>query len=62
MKKFTVEITNASKAQLLSIATELKIMGNAWERFGPRIFINNKKLQAPSLKQQATRKSHNSIV
>ena len=48
MKKFTIDVSHASPAQLLTIAAELKIMGNAWERFGPRIYINSKKLQAPS--------------
>ena len=59
MKKFTIEVKGASSAQLLTIAAELKIMSNAWEKFGPRITINSKKLQAPSLtepryKRQAT--------
>ena len=49
MKKFTIEIKNASSAQLLTIAAELKIMSHAWTRFGPRIVINGQKLQAPSL-------------
>ena len=50
MKKFTIEVSHASPAQLSTIATELKIMSNAWERFGPRILINGDKLQAPSLR------------
>jgi len=49
MKKFTIEVGHASQAQLLTIAAELKIMSNNWERFGPRIMINGQKLQAPSL-------------
>ena len=49
MKKFTIEISHASPVQLKTIATELKIMSNDWERFGPRITINGKKLQAPEL-------------
>jgi len=49
MKKFTIEISNASKPQLQTIAAELKIMSNGWEKFGPRIVINGQKLQAPSL-------------
>ena len=49
MKKFTIEVKKASPAQLLTIAAELKIMSNSWERFGPRIKINGDKLQAPSL-------------
>ena len=66
MKKFTIEVSHASGPQLLTIAAELKIMSNGWEKFGPRIVINGQKLQAPSLriegsrtKQQATsRKRH----
>jgi len=61
MKKFTIDISHASPAQLATIALELKIMSNSWEKFGPKIFINGEKLQAPSLriqdssrKQQAT--------
>ena len=49
MKKFTIEVSRASPAQLSTIALELKIMSNAWEKFGPRIVINGQKLQAPSL-------------
>ena len=49
MKQFTIEIKHASPAQLLTIAAELKIMSNAWAKFGPRITINGRKLQAPSL-------------
>ena len=65
MKKFTIEVSHASPGQLLTIAAELKIMSNNWERFGPRILINGDKLQAPSLKEprhkrQATsHKRHN---
>ena len=50
MKKFTIEISNASTAQLSTIALELKIMANSWAKFGPRIMINGEKLQAPSLR------------
>jgi len=49
MKKFTIEVSHASPAQLTTIALELKIMSNAWEKFGARIEINGEKLQAPSL-------------
>ena len=49
MKKFTIEVSHASPAQLSTIGLELKIMANAWEKFGPRITINGKKLEAPSL-------------
>jgi hypothetical protein len=59
MKKFTIEVSHAAPGQLLTIAAELKIMSNNWEKFGPRIRINGDKLQAPSLteprhKRQAT--------
>jgi hypothetical protein len=59
MKKFTIEVSHASSGQLQTIAAELKIMSNNWERFGPKIQINGQKLQAPSLtepryKRQAT--------
>ena len=65
MKKFTIEVKHASGPQLQTIAAELKVMSNNWERFGPRIEINGQKLQAPSLheprhKRQATSfKRHN---
>ena len=49
MKKFTIEIKGASAGQLQTIAAELKIMSNAWAKFGPRIWINGKPLEAPSL-------------
>jgi hypothetical protein len=54
-KKFTIEISGASTPQLQTIAAELKIMANNWERFGPRIVINGKELQAPSLTIQESR-------
>ena len=50
MKKFTIEVSHASPAQLSTIALELKIMSNAWEKFGPKIWINGEKLQAPVLR------------
>ena len=65
MKKFTIEVKNASGPQLQTIGLELKIMSNAWTKFGPKIFIYGLKLQAPSLrepshKRQATsHKRHN---
>jgi len=64
MKKFTIEVSHATPAQLSTIATELKIMSNGWAKHGPRITINGHKLQAPSLrepsrKQQATSHKHN---
>ena len=70
MKKFTLEVSHASPGQLQTIAAELKIMSNAWTKFGPKIFINGSKLQAPSLRipgtsgkqQAASRKQHNSTT
>ena len=53
MKKFTIEVSHASAGQLQTIASELKIMSNAWEKFGPRIMINGKPLEAPSLRMEA---------
>ena len=49
MKQFKIEVSHASPGQLQTIAAELKIMSNAWTRYGPRIMINGAKLQAPSL-------------
>ena len=57
-KKFTIEISNASTAQLSTIALELKIMSNAWAKFGPRIEINGEKLQAPSLRIPGSGRKH----
>ena len=67
MKKITIEVSHASPGQLLTIAAELKIMSNAWEKFGPRIWINGSKLQAPSLrepryKRQATSSKRHNIT
>jgi len=58
MKKFTIEVSNASGPQLQTIGLELKIMSNAWERFGPRISINGQKLQAPSLRIPGSGRKH----
>ena len=60
MKQFTIEVSNASGPQLQTIAAELKIMGNTWERFGPRIYINSKKLQAPSLHEPSHKRQASS--
>jgi len=49
MKKFTIEVSHASPAQLSTIALELKIMSNGWEKHGPKIKINGQQVQAPSL-------------
>jgi len=54
MKTFTIEIKHASGAQLLTIAAELKIMANNWERFGPRIMINKQAVQPPALRMTPT--------
>ena len=54
MKKFTIEVSHASGPQLKTIATELKIMGNDWEKFGPRIMIDGQRVKAPSLRVQGT--------
>ena len=43
MKKFTIEVSHASPAQLQTIAAELKLMSHGWTKFGPRITINKKK-------------------
>ena len=65
MKKFTIDVSHASPGQLQTIAAELKIMSNSWERFGPKIFINGQKLQAPALhaprhkRQASSSKRHN---
>jgi len=58
MKKFTIEVSHASSPQLATIALELKIMSNSWERFGPRIEINGEKLQAPSLRIPGSGRKH----
>ena len=69
MKKFTIEVSHASPGQLQTIAAELKIMSNDWEKFGPRIRINGQELQAPSLriegsrtKQQATSRKRQKLA
>ena len=58
MKKFTIEISHASSPQLATIALDLKIMSNSWAKHGPRIMINNQKLQAPSLRVPGTGRKH----
>ena len=62
MKKFTIEVSNASTAQLSTIAAELKIMSNGWEKFGPRIVINGRKLQAPSLHEPRRKRQAKVVV
>ena len=73
MKKFTIEVNRASPAQLSTIALELKIMSNGWEKHGPKIKINGQELQAPSLRIPGTsgklqaasdkpKKDHNQMI
>ena len=54
MKKFTLEVSQASPAQLSTIALELKIMSNGWEKHGPRIKIDGQQVQAPRLRIEGT--------
>jgi len=58
MKKFTIEVKNASGPQLQTIGLELKIMSNEWTKYGPRIVINGSKLQAPSLRIHGSGRKH----
>ena len=58
MKKFTIEVSHASPAQLTTIALDLKIMSNGWAKHGPRIKINGEKLQAPSLTIPGSGRKH----
>ena len=60
MKTFTIEVKNASGPQLQTIGLELKIMSNAWTKYGPRIMINGQKLQAPSLHEPRTKRQASS--
>jgi phenylacetate-coenzyme A ligase PaaK-like adenylate-forming protein len=60
MKQFRIDVSHASPGQILTIAAELKIMSNNWERFGPRIMINGQKLQAPSLHESRTKRQASS--
>jgi hypothetical protein len=54
MKKFTIEVSRASPAQLTTIGLELKIMANGWEKHGPRIFINKQAVLPPALRLAPT--------
>ena len=58
MKKFTIEVSHASTAQLSTIALDLKIMSNGWAKHGPRIVINGDTLQAPSLRIPGAGRKH----
>ena len=73
MKKFTIEVSHASPAQLTTIGLELKIMANGWEKHGPRIKINGQQVKAPSLRLEGTsgklqassgkpKKDHNQMI
>jgi len=57
-KKFTIEVSHATPAQLSTIALDLKIMSNGWAKHGPRIMINGSKLQAPSLRMPGSGRKH----
>ena len=61
MKTFTIEVKNASGPQLQTIGLELKIMSNAWTKYGPRIRINGDKLQAPSLREPRCKRQASSV-
>jgi len=50
MKKFTIEVSHASPAQLTTIALDLKITCNGYTKHGPQISINGRELQAPRLR------------
>jgi len=58
MKKFTIDVSHASPGQLQTIGAELKIMSNNWERFGPRIMINKRAVEAPQLREKNKRATH----
>ena len=73
MKKFTIEVNGASTPQLTTIALELKIMANSWEKFGPKIKIDGQQVEAPSLRIEGTsrklqaasdkpKKDHNQMI
>ena len=73
MKKFTIEVNGASTPQLTTIALELKIMANSWEKFGPRIKIDGQQVEAQSLRIEGTsrklqaasdkpKKDHNQMI
>jgi len=58
MKTFTIEVSHATPAQLSTIALDLKIMSNGWAKHGPRISINGRELQAPSLRIAGSGRKH----
>ena len=50
MKSFKLEVRNASPVRLATIALDLKVMSNSWAKFGPKIMINDKKVDPPALR------------
>ena len=54
MKKFTIEVSHESGPQLTTIALDLKIMANGWEKHGPRIMIDGQRVKAPSLRLEGS--------
>jgi len=58
MKKFTIEVSHASPAQLTTIALDLKITCNGYTKHGPQISINGRELQAPSLRIPGSGRKH----
>jgi len=50
MKKFTIEVSHASPAQLSTFALDLKITCNGYTKQGARFKINGEKLEEPSLR------------
>ena len=50
MKSFKLEVRHASPVQLAPIALDLKVMSNSWAKFGPKIMINDKKVDPPALR------------
>jgi len=58
MKQFKIEVSHASPGQLQTIAAELKIMANSWEKFGPRIAINGQAVEPPKLRMTPTEESN----
>ena len=64
MKKFTIEVSHASPAQLSTFGLDLKITCNGYMKNGARFKINGQQVQAPSLyepriKRQAASFKHN---
>ena len=43
-EKFTIEVTDASQAQLQTIVSEFTIMMSKWKTFGPQFIINGKEV------------------